>query len=224
MKAQDFIAIIAPMAQSEQRRTGVLASITIAQGAIESGWGTAAPGNNLFGIKGSGQLQATQEFINDQWINTVAGFRVYSSWEGSVIDHSQFLVENGRYARAGFFNCCSQLDYVGAARCLQNAGYATDPNYAAKLVQIIQSNNLDRFDILETKEEPKIEEDEDMKPLVYDADWKWDQLAKSLDGLYHAGLLENYNWAEQASKREINAADALLIIATMLARQNGVKL
>lgn len=223
MKAQDFIAIIAPMAQSEQRRTGVLASITIAQGAIESGWGAAAPGNNLFGIKGTGQEFLTTEYINGHWLSIVGGFRTYDSWEGSVIDHSNFLVDNGRYARAGFFSCCKELDYVGAALCLQNASYATDPNYAAKLVQIIQSNGLDKFDVLE---ELKIEEDEEymIKPLEYDADWKWDQLAKSLDGLYHAGLLENYNWAEQASKREINAADALLIIATMLARQNGVKL
>jgi hypothetical protein len=69
------------------------------------------------------------------------------------------------------------------------------------------------------------EDDEDMtKPLEYDADWKGDQLVLSLNGLFHKGLLNSYNWTEQASKCEINAADALLIIATMLARQNDVKL
>jgi hypothetical protein len=60
------------------------------------------------------------------------------------------------------------------------------------------------------------------KPLVYDADWKWDQLSASLGGLYHKGLFDDYNWAVKASEREITAADALLIIATMFARQNGV--
>jgi flagellum-specific peptidoglycan hydrolase FlgJ len=159
VKAQDFIAIIAPMAQSEQRRTGVLASITIAQGAIESGWGAAAPGNNLFGIKGTGQEFQTKEYINGHWLDVIGGFRTYDSWEGSVIDHSNFLVENGRYARAGFFSCCKELDYVGAARCLQNASYATDPNYAAKLVLIIQANGLNNYDILEVEDDmPKLDQ------------------------------------------------------------------
>ncbi|NHN33581.1 DUF1906 domain-containing protein [Paenibacillus agricola] len=75
-------------------------------------------------------------------------------------------------------------------------------------------------------EEEKEAEDgmEKQQMVEYEADWKWDQLAKSLDGLYHAGLLENYNWAEQASNRDITISDALLIMATMLARQNGVKI
>lgn len=62
----------------------------------------AVPGNNLFGIKGTGQEFQTTEYINGHWLSIVGGFRTYDSWEGSVIDHSNFLVENSRYGRAGF--------------------------------------------------------------------------------------------------------------------------
>jgi lysozyme len=102
----------------------------------------------------------------------------------------------------------------------------TDKGSISGITGNVDMNEMDLAFWQEITAVKQIEEDEEdmTKPLEYDADWKWDQLAKSLDGLYHAGLLENYNWAESASKREINAADALLIIATMLARQNGVKL
>lgn len=80
MNTCDFIAAIAPYAQAEMKRSGVLASITLAQGALESAWGRSAPGNNLFGIKGSGQQQTTKEFINGQWITIVDGFCVYDDW------------------------------------------------------------------------------------------------------------------------------------------------
>ncbi|WP_240416185.1 glycoside hydrolase family 73 protein [Paenibacillus periandrae] len=158
MKAQDFINLLAPMAVSEQRRTGILASITIAQGALESGWGAAAPGNNLFGIKGSGQEFVTTEYSNGHFVKIIGGFRTYDTWEGSVIDHSEFLMANSRYKASGFFERCKELDYIGAAGCLQNARYATDPKYAEKLIQIIQANRLDNYDILEVEDDmPKLD-------------------------------------------------------------------
>ncbi|SFL09915.1 Flagellum-specific peptidoglycan hydrolase FlgJ [Paenibacillus sp. 1_12] len=146
MNPQEFIEKLAPWAVQEMKRTGILASITIAQGALESGWGAAAPGNNLFGIKGSGQLLETQEFINDHWLKVTDGFRVYKDWLGSVWDHSQFLIENERYARAGFFERCTEQDYIGAAKALQTAGYATDPSYADKLIAIIHIWDLHVWD------------------------------------------------------------------------------
>jgi hypothetical protein len=146
MNTCDFIAAIAPYAQAEMKRSGVLASITLAQGALESAWGRSAPGNNLFGIKGSGQQQTTKEFINGQWITIVDGFCVYDDWGGSIRDHSDFLTENHRYTKAGFFEACSRLDYVMAAKALQTAGYATDPQYAAKLIAIIEQHSLNDYD------------------------------------------------------------------------------
>jgi len=69
-----FIHTIAPMAVAKQRRTGILASITVAQGALESAWGAAAPGNNPFGIKGTGQELNTTEYVNGHYLAVVAGF------------------------------------------------------------------------------------------------------------------------------------------------------
>lgn len=147
-----FISTIAAAAVADMRQSKVLASITIAQAALESAWGASAPGNNLFGIKGSGTTHATQEYINGQWVVIQAGFRCYTDWCGSIADHSQFLIVNERYTRAGFFDRCGEKDYKGAARALQSAGYATDPQYANKLIQIIEANGLAKFDVAEEDE------------------------------------------------------------------------
>jgi flagellum-specific peptidoglycan hydrolase FlgJ len=178
MIQQIFIDTLAPMAIMDMLRTGVLASITIAQAALESGWGAAAPGNNLFGIKGTGQEFTTQEYENGHFVTVTDGFRVYDSWEGSVIDHGDFLVQNGRYDQAGFFDRCTEKDYIGAAQSLQNAGYATDPKYAAKLVGIIQNWGLAQYDVESDIEEVEI----DM--AVEDAN----KLIELLRGMYNAGL------------------------------------
>lgn len=146
MNTIDFIALISPMAMVDQYRTGVLTSITVSQAILESASGRSAPGNNLFGIKGNGQELETKEFVNGEWIAIKDGFRVYNSWSESVRDHSDFLLENSRYTRAGFFDRCKELDYKGAAQALQNAGYATDPHYASKLIQLIEAYKLWQYD------------------------------------------------------------------------------
>jgi flagellum-specific peptidoglycan hydrolase FlgJ len=147
VNTSDFIAIMAPLAMVDQKRTTVLASITIAQSILESASGASAPGNNLFGIKGIGQELDTKEFINGEWVTIKDGFRVYDSWGDSVNDHSRFLLVNPRYAQSGFFERCVALDYMGAAHALQNAGYATDPQYAAKLIALIEQYKLQPYDL-----------------------------------------------------------------------------
>lgn len=146
MNTNDFIQLMVPIAMADQHRTHVLASITIAQAILESASGGSAPGNNLFGIKGKGQSLNTKEFLNGKWVTIKDGFRVYDSWSDSVLDHSNFLLENNRYTRSGFFERCMALDYKGAAQALQQAGYATDPQYAAKLIKLIESNQLFKYD------------------------------------------------------------------------------
>ncbi|MFD0682361.1 MULTISPECIES: glycoside hydrolase family 73 protein [unclassified Paenibacillus] len=210
MKAQDFIDILAPMAVAEQKRTGILASITISQGALESAWGAAAPGYNLFGIKGTGQEFTTQEYINGTFVTVTDGFRVYSSWEGSVIDHSNFLIENSRYTKAGFFDRCSVLDYAGAAQSLQAAGYATDPSYATKLISIIESNGLARYDILE---ELQIEEDETNMPMKLEQ-WQWDMLYQVMGKAYNADQL-NWDWMQKIVDKTLTASE-LAFLNTVL--------
>lgn len=147
MNKAEFVSTIAPYAVEGMIETGVLASITLAQAALESAWGKSAPGNNLFGIKGSGTTQDTQEYINGAWVTIKAGFRAYPDWLGSITDHNAFLRQNGRYARAGFFERCAALDFQGAARALQTAGYATDPGYANKLITIITTNQFYKYDL-----------------------------------------------------------------------------
>jgi flagellum-specific peptidoglycan hydrolase FlgJ len=147
VNTMDFIAMLALLAMAEQHRTSVLASITIAQGILESASGGSAPGNNLFGIKGKGQKLDTKEFVNGEWVTIKAGFRVYDSWSDSIRDHSNFLLDNARYTRSGFFDRCKALDYKGAAQALQKAGYATDPQYAAKLISLIETYKLWQYDL-----------------------------------------------------------------------------
>lgn len=136
-----FISQIAGAAQADMREYGILASVTIAQAILESGWGQSAPGNNLFGIKGSGQQLTTQEYINGKWVQIVDGFRVYTSWADSIRDHSLLLAGNARY-RAVLL----ERDYKAACQALQSAGYATDPQYANKLIAIIDTNGLTGYD------------------------------------------------------------------------------
>ncbi|KQX52009.1 MULTISPECIES: glycoside hydrolase family 73 protein [unclassified Paenibacillus] len=144
MSKDGFIDQLASAAQEDMREFGILESVTIAQAILESGWGRSAPGNNLFGIKGSGQQQVTQEFINGKWIQIVGGFRVYDSWYDSILDHSLLLAGNPRYV-----NVLHERDYRCASQELQRVGYATDPQYADKLIRIIEGSELTRFDQIE---------------------------------------------------------------------------
>jgi|GEM_PF-1530691 murein L,D-transpeptidase YcbB/YkuD len=147
MSNQAFINEIASGAVKAQQEYGICASLTIAQAILESGWGSSAPGNNLFGIKwtaGCGyarQVRATKEYINGRWESIDAEFRVYASLSDSVYDHACFLVNNSRY-----HNLLGVTNYITACNLIKQDGYATDPNYPSQLIEIIQANNLERFD------------------------------------------------------------------------------
>ncbi|CAG7623118.1 glycoside hydrolase family 73 protein [Paenibacillus allorhizosphaerae] len=213
MTPQEFITAIAPFAVSEQQRTGVLASVTMAQAALESGWGSAAPGNNLFGIKGTASDLATLEYVNGRFVTVHNGFRVYDSWEDSIADHSDFLLQNSRYAAAGFFERSQALDYTGAAYALQSAGYAADPQYAIKLISIIQTYQLAEYDTLE----------EDDMPMKFDHDWQWNMLGDALEGLYRKGLLSDYIWVEKAYNRQLTGTELAWLNTIIYARQSGIE-
>ncbi|CAJ4423605.1 hypothetical protein GPZ74_16735 [Burkholderia pseudomallei] len=145
-----FIAAIAPAAQACAKRTGVPASVTVAQAALESSWGRRAPGMNLFGIKadlswqGLVTEQVTHEVVNGKSIEITARFRAYDGWQGSIDDHADFLRSNPRYHSA--FDCKNGPDF---ARAIARAGYATDPLYADKLIAIMSTRNLGMLDIQE---------------------------------------------------------------------------
>ena len=133
--------------------TGVLPSITVAQAILESGWGqsilTSAPYYNLFGIKqGTGWQGAivnmkTSEYVNGKWVTILAPFRAYSSQMASFQDHTKFLLTNSRYAGNGVINA---KNYVNMANGLQAAGYATDPTYASRLINLVERYKLQSLD------------------------------------------------------------------------------
>lgn len=128
----DFVSSIMPAAMEASQRTGVDPRIIVAQAALESGWGKSAPGNNLFGIKSHGQpggnTLATTEVVNGQPVRTTDSFRAYASPAESVNGYADFINENPRYAAfKGAQGMDAQIDALGAS------GYATDPNYAAKV-------------------------------------------------------------------------------------------
>ncbi|MDN7879325.1 glycoside hydrolase family 73 protein [Burkholderia aenigmatica] len=147
-----FIAAIAPAAQSCAKRTGVPASVTVAQAALESSWGKRAPGMNLFGIKadaawhGPVTSQVTHEVENGQTITITANFRAYSTWQGSIDDHAAFLTGNPRYRPAFAFK-----DGPSFARAIAAAGYATDLEYAEKLISIMNARGLCALDSTEAR-------------------------------------------------------------------------
>ena len=139
-----YIAQYSGIAVSEMQRTGVPASITLAQGMLESRYGLssmATDGNNHFGIKCHNDWKGKRMFYDDDAPHEC--FRVYRSAEESFRDHSDFLRYWDRYK--SLFEL-APTDYKGWANGLRKAGYATDPAYAKKLIKIIEDYKLYRFD------------------------------------------------------------------------------
>jgi len=145
---QDFVNGIADGAQVASQITGIPAAFITAQAALESGWGKrqilnqdGSTSHNLFGIKAGGSWTGkvakvwTTEFINGAYQKVLADFRSYDSYEESFKDYAALLKNSPRY-RGVIANGSSP---AGFAEGLQSAGYATDPNYAAKLKSIIQN-------------------------------------------------------------------------------------
>ena len=140
---RDYINLYAEMAVEQQKQYGIPASITLAQGLLESGAGQstlAKKGNNHFGIKCHKNWEGEWMLRNDDAPNEC--FRVYDSPADSFRDHSLFL--QGRRYRDLF--SLEITDYASWANGLTACGYATDPNYASKLIAIIERYALYDFD------------------------------------------------------------------------------
>jgi len=142
---EDYINTFADLAMREMRRVGVPASITLAQGCLESNNGNsrlAVRANNHFGIK-CHDWDGRRIYHDDD--ERKECFRSYSSAYESFQDHSEFLTTKNRYA---FLFELSPHDYRGWAKGLKKAGYATAHNYANLLIRIIEENELYRFDLM----------------------------------------------------------------------------
>jgi LysM repeat protein len=143
MTRQEYIDTYKELAMQEMVETGIPASITLAQGILESGNGNsrlATKANNHFGIK-CHDWQGKSISHDDDAKNEC--FRKYSSVEESYRDHSEFLKTRSRYA---FLFELNEDDYKGWAKGLKKAGYATSPTYSKALINIIEGNNLQQYD------------------------------------------------------------------------------
>ncbi|MFP4662845.1 MAG: glucosaminidase domain-containing protein [Bacteroidales bacterium] len=150
LKAQEtlttemYIDEYADWAVDEMKRTGIPASITLAQGILESGSGNsqlAVEAKNHFGIKCHSDWIGEKIYHDDDADQEC--FRKYKNAYESFKDHSEFLMKYSRYA---FLFDLEPTDYVGWARGLKKAGYATNPKYADILIGLIERHNLQEYD------------------------------------------------------------------------------
>jgi hypothetical protein len=154
-----YIERYSALAVEEMYRSGIPASITLAQGLLESRYGLselAVEANNHFGIKCHNWAGAKM-FYDDDKKNEC--FRKYASAEDSFRDHSDFLRYRDRYK---FLFDLDPTDYEGWAHGLRKAGYATDPSYPQKLIRLIEDYDLHRFDSLKKSPE-EVADNEDVK-------------------------------------------------------------
>lgn len=146
MSNQEYIEAFKEIAMQEMQEHKIPASITLAQGILESGSGNsrlASQGNNHFGIKCKKNWTGRTIIEDDDEKNEC--FRAYNNAYESYKDHSLFLHQNPRY---GFLFDLSILDYRGWAEGLRKAGYATNPRYPQLLIGIIERLNLAQYDTL----------------------------------------------------------------------------
>ena len=140
----NYIARYGNLAVDQMKKYGIPASITLAQGLLESDAGRstlAVKCNNHFGIKCHSDWTGRKMYHDDDARQEC--FRCYSDADDSYRDHSLFLVNGSRYQ--SLFKL-SVTDYKGWAKGLKAAGYATSPTYADKLIEIIERYGLDRYD------------------------------------------------------------------------------
>ena len=149
--AEDFVKQLQPFAQQAAKDLGIDPNALLAQAALESGWGNSLIKNadgsnsyNLFNIKADRSWRGKQAQVSalefDQGIarRVSSGFRSYASFQESFNDYANFIKNNPRYDSA-----VTKTDNVGQyMRELQHAGYATDPNYADKVMHIYQGSTL----------------------------------------------------------------------------------
>lgn len=149
---QAFVDKMLPQARAAEKATGMPAQFILGQAALESGWGkheirgsNGAASHNLFGIKagkgwtGKTVEVATTEYIDGKAHKLVQSFRAYDSYADAFADWAKLIGNNPRYAKVLEAGKTSAAQF---AQGLQNAGYATDPLYAAKLTKVINHQLL----------------------------------------------------------------------------------
>lgn len=174
--AIDYINTFSDIAIEEMQRTGIPASIKLAQALLESESGKsplAINANNHFGIKCGKNWEGNTYYKTDDDTDSTGTiiescFRSFATAEESFKAHSEFLNDPRKYNRYGFLFELEKSDYISWANGLKNAGYATDANYPTKLIRLIEKYNLTQFDASGMKmvnpEVKFVKDDGDIKP------------------------------------------------------------
>ena len=170
MPEADIVAKVGPLFTADQKKTGVLASVSMAQFLLESAYGKselAQNANNCFGMKsrlsgntwsgstwdGSSYLKKTQEYTNGQYITVTASFRKYSCIEDSIADHSAYLLGAMNGSKKRYDGLKGMTDYRAAIQLIKDGGYATSPTYVDNLCNVIEKWNLTKYDCEYTESE-----------------------------------------------------------------------
>ena len=163
-KEQQFLNLVGPKAVADYKRSGILASITIAQACLESGFGTtelATKANNLFGMKVglSGENWGTcwdgksifskatsEQRANGTYYSIVADFRKYPNIDKNIEDHSIYLSNAKNGSQLRYKGLVGEKNYRKAAQIIKDGGYATSLTYVSKLCDLITRLNLTKYD------------------------------------------------------------------------------
>ena len=157
-----FIRKIGKLARKDMKKTGILASVTVAQAILESGYGTSSLGmeaHNLFGMKamlsnnswksawkGDTFVKKTMEYLGGKWYTITDTFRAYDTFEESIADHSAYLsyAKNGKRLR--YAGVVGNKNYEKTIKIIKAGGYATAPTYVTRICEIIKQYNLTKYD------------------------------------------------------------------------------
>lgn len=164
MSTQEFINAVGPIAREDYRKTGVLASVTLAQAINESGWGKSGltqNSNNMFGMKtslsgnswsgsvwdGRSYVEVkTREEYNGKKVTITAKFRKYPSVAQSIADHSVYLSNAMNGARRRYDGLTDTKSYFSQLTILQKGGYCTWSGYVSELTTLIKKYDLTKWD------------------------------------------------------------------------------
>ena len=211
-----YILKYAPIAVHEMHTSQIPASITLAQGILESGSGKsllAIKSNNHFGIKCHRKWQGERVYHDDDEKGEC--FRKYQFVETSYKDHSEFLSNRSRYAFLFDYN---KKDYKKWAKGLRKAGYATDRKYPQKLIKLIKTYKLYEFDSFKKKhyktKKLKLKEDEIVQSAPYKELQSISYVVEKGDTLY--AIARKFNISVAALKKQNNLESNDLEIGKIL--------
>ena len=160
----DVIAKVGPLFTADQESSGILASVSMAQFILESGYGKselAQNANNCFGMKKSLSgntwngstwdgvsvyTKKTQEYENGEYVTITADFRKYDCVEKSIADHSAYLLGAMNGSKKRYEGIAGMTDYKAVVQLIKDGGYATSPTYVQNLCSIIERWGLTKYD------------------------------------------------------------------------------